>query len=186
MGDLKVSMYYHGRDHFPRLRSRAAETKHLAKPLLYAFQILMAADNDQHKVVLLLLKLAVKIESIMEEHKDKYVLSPAVADDWKKTCNAFVLANAKLGHYFHPRKVMLFHYTIKFHYLCHIALLGKRLNPRLAWCYCGEKMMQVCKTIVQSSHLGSAPWVVVNKVVTKYARGVSLKCENDMWRRTKK
>ena len=183
LGELKVSMYYIGNRSFPKLKSKAAETKHLCNALLYAFQKLMNPDDEQHKLVVVLLKLAVRMESIMEANKDEYVLSPAVAEDWKKSCQAFVLANTKLGHHYHPRHIMLFHFTIKFHYLCHIALLGRRLNPRIAWCYCGEKMMQICKAIVQSSHLGSAPPVVVNKVMLKYARGLSLKCRRDMWRR---
>ena len=81
MGDLKVSMYYHGASSFPCLRSRAAETKHLAQPMLYAFEKLMAPGNEQHKLVLLLLKLTVKLETLMEDNKDEYVLSPAVAED---------------------------------------------------------------------------------------------------------
>ena len=183
LGELRVSMHWNGPDHFPCLKTKAAETKHLVHALLCAFEKLMAPGDEQHKLVLLLLKLAARIESIMDVNKDEYVLSPVVAEDWKKTCQAFVLANAKLGHYYHPRKIMLFHFTIKFHYLCHIALLGRRLNPRVAWCYCGENMMQVCKAIVQSSHLGSPPPVVVNKVMTKYARGLSLKCAGNVWLR---
>ena len=169
-------MYYNGKDDFPRLKSKAAETRHLCGALLYAFEQTMNAGNAQHKTAKLLLGLAGSIEELIDDHKDEYRLSVSVAANWKKLCQGFVQVNAKLGHHYHPQKIMLFHFTIKFHYLLHIAMLGQGLNPRLGWCYCGENMMQVCKSIVQASHLGSPPPLVVNKVMTRYARGLSLKC----------
>ena len=139
--------------------------------------------NTQHDWVYMLLQVADRLEGILLPNKNDYVLQPAVAEDWKQCCQGIVQMNVRLGHHYHPRKIMLFHFTIKFHMLCHLALLGKGLNPRLAWCYSGEKMMQVVKKLVQGSHSGSAPWVVVNKVMTKYARGLGLHCVDNLWRR---
>lgn len=176
LGELKITMYYKGKLMFPCLKSKAAETRHLCGALLSAFDKLMDTENEQHKLAKLMLTLAVRIEALMDENKDQYKLEEPVAEEWKRCCSGLVQANAKLGHYYHPKNIMLFHFTIKFHYLLHIGLLGKRLNPRLGWCYRGEKMMMVVKSIVQASHLGCPPWLVVNKVMTKYARGLSLKC----------
>ena len=57
-----------------------------------------------------------------------YVLEATVAANWHKTCQGFVQANTNLVHYFHGLRVMLFHFTIQFHYLGHIALLGRRIS----------------------------------------------------------
>ena len=83
--------------------------------------------------------MADRLEGILSQTKNDYVLPPAVADEWKQCCQGIVQMNVRLAHHYHPRKIMLFHFTIKFHMLCHLALLGKGLNPRLAWCYSGEK-----------------------------------------------
>ena len=183
MGELRVSMFWNGNDHFPCLKSRAAETKHLAGALLYAFGKLRDPANEQHQWVYRLMQLIVRLEVIIEDNKMNYVLQPDVAEEWKKCCQGVVQMEARLGQHYHPKKITLFHFTIKFHYLCHLALLGKGLNPRLAWCYSGEKMMQVTKQIVQASHLGSPPWLVSSKSILKYARGLSLHCVDNVWKR---
>jgi len=181
--ELKLSMFTSTHLQFPQLKSKAAETRNLAEPSLRAFTKLMNPDDAQHKQVQLLLKLAVRLEKILSENKENYKLDEAAAADWQRTCQGFVQVNTQLGHFYHPRRIMLFHMTIKYHYMLHLALLGHRINPRLAWCYSGEKMMQVAKMIVQSSHLGSPAALVVNKVMTKYSRGLSLHCLADKWRR---
>ena len=176
-------MYTSGDDQFPRLKSKAAETKYLAAALLYAFTTLMSPDDEQHKWIKLLLSLAVRMETLLEENKDLYRLPAPVAAEWKEVCQGYVQVTTQLGQYYHRKKIMLFHFTIKMHYVLHIALLGQRINPRLGWCYCGERMMQVVKLIVQKSHLGSPAPLVVNKVMGKYGRGLSLKFLGDNWRR---
>ena len=168
---------------FPRLKSRAAETKELAAALLHVFSKFMDGANEQHRLIKLLLTLVVRLETITAENKESYTLPDDVAEDWLKTGQGIFQVNTKLAHFFHPKRIMLFHVTIKFHYLLHLALIGKVINPRLAWCYAGESMMLVVKRIVQSSHLGSPPQLVVNKVMAKYARGLSLACCPDVWKR---
>jgi hypothetical protein len=75
LSDLKVSMYYNGKDDFPRLKSQAAETRHLCGALLYALEQTMDAGNAQHKTAKLLLGLARSIEKLLDDNKNEYRLS---------------------------------------------------------------------------------------------------------------
>ena len=63
----------------------------------------------------------------------------------------------------------LFNVTIKAHYIIHIAVTAKFLNPRLAMCYSGEDYMHHMKRLVQSSVRGTKRLRFTRKCVTKYA-----------------
>ena len=43
------------------------------------------------------------------------------------------------------RNVVRWQETPKFHYLQHIAILSRVMNPRLAWCYPDEDFMRIIK-----------------------------------------
>ena len=176
-------MFTHSGTEFPGLKTKAAETKDLCKPLLHCWNKWMDAGNTQHRQAKTLLTLGVKLEQTLDDNKGEFKLPDQAARDWKKECQGLALANSALGHYYHARREMLFHFTIKWHYLLHLALMGQHMNPRLGSCYSGECMMKVVKSVVQSSHLGSPPPLVVNKVMTKYSHGLGLLCHPDVWKR---
>ena len=183
IGDLTIKMFTSGGTDFPGLKTKAAETKDLCTPLLHCWNKWMDVGNTQHKQVKTMLQLVVKLETILHENKGEYKLPAQAAMDWKNTCAGLALVNTALGNYYHPRRIMLFHYTIKWHYLLHLALLGQHMNPRLGSCYSGETMMKAVKGVVQSSHLGSPPPLVVTKVMRKYSHGLGLLCHPDVWKR---
>ena len=80
----------------------------------------------------MLLISAAKMECIMDENKEFYVLPEEVARDWHMFCQAFVQINTQPGQLYHPKKVMLFHMTIKFHDILHLAMLAKGVSA-LEW-----------------------------------------------------
>ena len=73
----------------------------------------------------------------------------------------------------------MFHMTIKFHYLLHIADRSRFENPRMSWCYSGESLMMHIRDLVASSCRGLHDTLVANKVMKKYAQALSLELERE-------
>ena len=136
------------KENFPVLRGKAAEMRHFAGPLRYAFERYMDEGDVQHKHVHALLVAAERMEAILDEHIGAYRLPAPASTEYRDNAIKYVQLTAALGQYFHNAGVMLFHYTIKNRYLMHLALICKYVNPRLAWCYSGEAMMNRVKIII--------------------------------------
>ena len=121
-----------------------------------------------------MLQLATKMESILDHHKTEYKLPRGAAQEWGKSAHGFVQLNASLGHHFHGGGILLFHFTIKSHYLLHLSLLAPFTNPRLAWCYSGEDLMHTVRVLFSGAHSGSPPHVAATKAMQKYAQAVGM------------
>ena len=170
--------------HFPCLKAKAAEVRHLGPALLRVWTGVMDASNTQHKQIKLCLEVVVKMESMLDTYSDDYRFPPDAAAEWERCTVAFVQLNTALGQYYHPRLPMkVFHFTIKYHYMLHIGLIGRYMNPRLGWCYAGEDFMKRCKSIVQACQDGSPAHLVAAKATAKYVRGLGLTLHTDLLKR---
>lgn len=171
---LPANLYSADDGHFPVLKGKAGEIKHLPPALLECFVRYMNRDSKQHRQIKLMLELIVKIESILNEHASVFIFPDHVVSDFQKSCFAFVQLNTDLANHYHSEGKLLFHHTIKFHYVLHIALTASYQNPRMGWCYSGEDMMHKMKVLVQGSNRGTSPEVLVSKALRKYALGIGL------------
>ena len=95
-----------------------------------------------------------------------------IGNKFMKDAFEFCLVETALGEHFHPLHLAIFHFTIKSHYLLHIGMIARYINPRLGWCYSGEDMMGKIKHLVQHTYDGTPPHVLVNKTMKKYAYGL--------------
>ena len=129
-----------------------------------------------------MLRAVLRIEELIETHREDLKFPAAAAGEFQRTTYAFVQINAALGHYFHGRGQLLFNFTIKFHYALHIGRIAAYFNPRMAWCYGGEDLMHRAKGVVQGCHSGTAPHLVPPKAMRKYAQGLSLQMADKLWR----
>ncbi len=109
----------------------------------------------------------------------EYRLPQAAHAEFLSGAHAFLALVTALGNFFHPRGVLLFNFTIKFHYLVHIAQYSRHFNPRRAWCYSREDFMQRIKRIVGSCQRGTPPPRVCSKAVRKYADGLAFSMIED-------
>ena len=172
-GEIRVSMFKPAADKFPSLRGRAGEVRDLAEPLLKVWLKYMDVANQQHRLVRMVLKASVAMEAILKQNVGNYRLPPVDATafaGWTFQYNACVAA---LGNYFRSRGVWLFHFTIKNHYLLHIALDAGQTSPAMTWCYQGEDLMHKVKILVQASCRGTCPQKLVSKFLKKYMHGIS-------------
>ncbi len=137
---------------FPKLKGKAAEIRHLGKPLRDVFTMM---------------------EDILDEHQQEYCLPADAHQCFFDAVFAFLAILTALGNWYHGQGVLLFNFTIKCHYLVHIAYYSKYYNPRAAWCYSGEDFMQTIRKLVASCQRGTPPYLVCSKTLRKYASGLS-------------
>lgn len=180
--DLKMTMYNKNDHTFPLLKGKASELRHFPAALRVAFKAFMKPDDTQHKQVLVMLDLCIKMEGILDDYSGEYVFPAKIADEFFKCTVGFVQLNQSLGHFYHPKRIVLFNTTIKFHYMVHIGLLAKTMNPRMTWCYSGEDFMKKTKHIIQSCLSGATPAAACPKAMRKYTHGLGLEMSNGKWR----
>ena len=178
--DLRLSMYVPKEGDFPCLKGKGAEIKHFAAALHHTFSTLMDEGDDIHRQIKFLLLSAVSMEAILDEHRDCYILPPLAQEQFEKCTQVFYQLNTALRHHFGSGQ-MLFHHTIKQHYVLHLGLISRYINPCFGLCYKGEDMVHRVRNIVRSNYHGAAPHLVVDKTMRKYAVGLSVHLSNGMW-----
>jgi hypothetical protein len=172
---MKVSMYSGSATDFPSLKGKAAEIRHFAVPLLDTVRELLDDSLLEHRHIKMMVQMAVAMETILDTHADEYKWPENVADDYSKAVCVFVQPNSALRVSILELELVLFNFTAKYHYALHVALLAKHMNPRLNWCFAGEDLMQIVKSIVAACTRGVAGPMVSHKALVKYAFGLGLK-----------
>ena len=168
---------------FPRLKGKAAEIKAIVPAVLELCSSKMDLMNAQHKLIIMGLTMMTTIETILDESALVYKSSDASAKKFEQSCWKFVQINSALASYFHPRNQVLFHHTLKHHYMLHLGIAARHINPRLGWCYQGEAFMKVVKQIVSSSQHGAGPSRVAPKCMRKYSQGLGMNFLPCPWKR---
>ena len=69
----KISMFIRKKK-FPKLRGKASEVRHLAKPLSALWAHFMNKNVETHRQIDLYLRLNIQFENILDDHKDDYAL----------------------------------------------------------------------------------------------------------------
>lgn len=169
--EIRITMYAGAG--FPLLKGKAAEVKGLALPLCKVVEDLLPEDCQIHRWMRKLLFAIVQVEQILTKHKSDARLPRDAALEFSSSCSAIVSLNTALGIHFHRDGEMLFNHTIKFHYTQHLAIISAYINPRLAWCYSGEDLLQKVRQIVQSCFKGTKHVAVPQKAMLKYIRGLN-------------
>ena len=175
--DLRLSMYVPKAGDFPCLKGKGAEIKHFAAALHHTCSTLMDEGDEIHMQVKFLLLLVATMEAILDEHRDCYILPPLAQEQFEKCTQVFYQLNTALrGHL--GSEQMLFHHTIKQHYVLHLGLISRYINPGFGLCYKGEDMVHRVRNIVRSNYHGAAPHLVVDKTMRKYAVGLPMHLSN--------
>ena len=160
-GHIKESMFK--ADNFPKLKGKASEIRWLVGPLAAVFRRHLDPSNTQHRYVLAALRFSAMVETILDEHHTDFCLPADAHAHFKAAIFGFLEMNTLLSDWYHERGIFLFNFTVKTHYLAHIALYSRWFNPRLAWAYAGEDFMQVCKKMFsRPSEEVRLTWFAVN------------------------
>ena len=179
--DMKVSMFWQGGDAFPCLKGKAAEVKCLVRPLQMVVNKYLGNAEQCDRWIKKLMEMCVRLEDVLEKHNHEYRFPLDARTEFKDAAYAVAQLNTSLGAFFHPQRIVLFNHTIKFHYILHIGHTAEYMNPRLAWRYSGEDLLQRVRQIVQSCHRGSNPGIVPPKVMMKYVQGLGFRMMDAPW-----
>lgn len=163
---------------FPKLRGTAAEIKHFGPVLLATWENFMNENVDLHRQIRLMLKLNVRMESILNDHAGEIALPPVPAESFKEAAFQMGQVHSMVAEYFLTEEAYkLFDLTCKLHHVMHCALLAKYLNPRKVWCFTGEDMMGKDQEMAKSCVKGNSGPRAVVKMSSHYALGLHLKFE---------
>ena len=182
--NILESMYNQGNDTLPCLSGKAAECRHLGFALKLVFEKHMNRKEVVHRNVLRALRASVKLETLIDEHREEYKWPAAAADKFlETTIDLLALCTWLAQHHQRQRPpIVLFHITIKFHYLLHVALVTKFINPRLSWNYAGEDFMRIVKKLLVSCQSGTPARLIARKALRKYAHGMTSLLDDCVWR----
>ncbi len=169
---MKLSLFEPQESPFPKLKVKGAECKHLGPPLLQVMRQHLSPLIPMEKHMLDLVGYSVRIEELLDAHKEQVLLPMATAEEVKNLTTALNMTLTVLGHHFHGEGTRLFGFTIKNHYLMHIGIMAKYMSPRMGSCYAGEDFVRITKKIIRASPRGCPPHKLVDPVMRKYLQGM--------------
>ena len=161
---------------FPKLHTKAAETKGLIQPIAAVLTHFRDQANAEEGAYMDLMKRVLECSFKIDElvsGMDEFRVAPAQGQQLEDLVMELNAGTAKLCHAFSARGLCLFNFVPKNHYLFHLAMLGRHMSPKLAWCYQGEDLMQKVKTLAQHSFAGTLPRKLGNKILGKYLVGLA-------------
>ena len=145
---------------------RAAQSRHLVPCLLGAFKRHYDKKVTAQRWMLMALERSAEFDEILDVHADEYKLPGDAAARLLEVTREYLQLVSALRNHFGSR-LQLFHVTAKSHYLIHVAMLAKYMNPRLCWCYSGEDFVGRIKQVIASCQHGTPPRLVVARAITK-------------------
>ena len=163
----------------PQLKLRGNQMKRLAPIIRRMWVAHMDPLKGEHRNIKLALDDCIRIDEILDEHRDLVALPPDAATELRKHCFQFCQMETALIEHFHPDE-NLFNYTIKSHHLLHIGLIGAYINPTLGACHHVEDLMKLVKRLVCTSVGGVGALLSVKIGMQKYVRGLTMDLDGFM------
>ena len=175
---LTLLMFDKGTDLYPMLRGKAVHCKTIGPALLYVWKKIMG-QSERHRVMKMALERCVRMDQLVDETRiaGEYKMPEQEHRELVKITHEFLSLNTVLNHEFKAQVPtrQLFPYTIKFHYLIHIAQKAQYLHPGLTWCYGGESYLKHCKRYLQSKMRGTKTHAWNNRAIEQYCEGMHCK-----------
>ena len=134
--ELKQSMIHPNGKTFPQLKGRGPQVKQLGPVLIKVFEKNMVAEDAVQQLALWGLKCSVRIDEVLDANQGLFVLPLAAAKEVEDMCFEFCRVNATLVLTFHRAtpSVALFNCTMKNHYLMHVGVAARYINPLIGSC----------------------------------------------------
>ena len=165
MSNLTLKMFYNTSS-FPLLHAKAAESAallHVLHEMSFALRRpLELKDDVQHRALCHL----VKCDNLVRKSGD--FLNDSDARSLLSATEDFLLCQNWLLKHALREKKMLYPWTIKYHFMWHIAYLSRYGSPRLAWCYPFEDFMGRLVISAKASMAGTSQPMLGNKVMANF------------------
>lgn len=173
------------RKFFPRLKSKAYETKVTLPAVMQLWRRTMNGNNTQHQWVLLGLELSDRMEHILAEHSQAPALPVEAHSELLLCMKNHAAITVALQDFFGRQGQKLFQAgTFKQHWLLHAAQEACHVNPLHVHCYSGESFMSNCKQLLQRCLYGRNSASSIRAFIRRYTQALSLECSalNSQWR----
>ncbi|CAE7222134.1 unnamed protein product [Symbiodinium sp. CCMP2592] len=164
----RISMFFRAQKKTLGLRGKAAEIRSLARPLLVIWAARMTSGIEWHRKLHLLLKLNWKSEDLLDTNKFEFAFSAADANAFRDAMTGFLLLQKELSQHFSDHDPKLFNYTEKSHFLQHLGLQARFVNPRQVWCFSGEDQQRRVQRITAACARGQRPGQAEVKMCQRY------------------
>ena len=165
---------------YPKLRGKAAEVKWLAGPLREVWEKHHNPNLRVHRELLLYLKLNEQVEEMLMTHKTEVKFPEGEAPKFEETVTNMLLLLTRIAEHFLVEK--LCNLTQKAHFLQHIAMLVRFLNPRLLWCFMGEDMQKRMACLGRTCVKGQRPGQTISKMLGRYRLALHMRFEKHGWK----
>ena len=151
----------------PKLKGRAAQIAAFGEPLLELWNQYMNPEIAVHCKIRTYLRLNIAMEKIMKECRTETAFPEPQATNFISYAFAMCNLHLELGAHFEEEGQKLFSSLPKLHLLLHTVLLCRHINPRLTWCYKGEDVQKVSRSLAASCARGLRGPAVTVKMVSK-------------------
>ena len=151
----------------PKLKGRAAQIAAFGEPLLELWEQYMNPEIAVHCKIRTYLRLNIAMEKIMKECRTETAFPEPQATNFISYAFAMCNLHLELGAHFEEEGQKLFSSLPKLHLLLHTVLLCRHINPRLTWCYKGEDVQKVSRSLAASCARGLRGPAVTVKMVSK-------------------
>lgn len=159
---------------YPKLRGKAAEIRHMCRPMSALWRRYMNSHLLVHRQIDLMLRLNIEVEQILTDAGGAYALVPAEADRLEQATFSMMQLCVQIADHFIEAGEPLFDMTSKAHALVHCVLLARFVSPRLTWAFKGEDMMQKSQQLLKACVKGNNGAQAFRKMLGHYRLGLHL------------
>eukprot|EP00959_Pyramimonas_sp_CCMP1952_P025940 544612-Pyramimonas_sp.AAC.1 len=177
------------RKHYPKLKGKGAQVKHIVAPVLRVWvrcrAQIEALDGgaDLFLRVRTLLGHLAKIQELIDVHAQDAFMSVGNAASLRRETDYFLRLYSVLGAAADAEGLeLLWNMTPKFHWLWHLADRARFLSPRRGACWIDESFVAVMKRAAKASAFGTPLHLIPKSVMSKYRWGIY--CESLEWNAT--
>ena len=90
--DLTLTMFDNGNDRFPILKGRAAQIRHLGRPLLECFRRICDASRRVDRIIIKAMEASVAIDDVINETIGHYTIEEPRWTQMVEACDAYTLS----------------------------------------------------------------------------------------------
>lgn len=159
---------------YPKLRGKGSELRHFGGALSALWDKYKNEHLEVHRKISLMLRLNTQLETPLSDYKDHFSLPAAVADEFEYSCRSMLLLQNSVAEHFLSEGEQYFDVTSKSHFVEHLAMLARHINPRVIWAFKGEDQMARMQTLCQSCTKGNTQSAVTIKMARHYRIGLHL------------
>ena len=151
----------------PKLKGRAGQIAVFGEPLLELWERYMNSELAVHCKIRTYLRLNIAMEKIIKECRADIAFPEPQASNFVNYAFAMCNIHLELNKHFEDEGLKLFSPLPKLHLLLHTVLVCRCLNPRLTWCFKGEDVQKVSRSLAGSSARGLRGPAVTVKMLSK-------------------